>query len=92
MRIKMIPLETRISMLQTCLNVSGDSFHGKRPTPEKLLAHSSKLYIGMMKQIESTEDRSKVIRFQVPKTTKQSKANKKSAAELLKSLKKGKKK
>lgn len=86
---ELIPIDVRISMLQTCMNVSGNNFQGKMKPSKVLLNYAFNLYSGMMKQIAATE-MNKLL--QVKSTDVKKVVPRKKTNALLKKLAKSKKK
>lgn len=51
----LLPIDMRVSMLQTSMNVSGNNFQGKKIPSRKLLVYAFDLYKGMIDQVLATE-------------------------------------
>lgn len=70
---ELIPIDTRISMLQTCYNTAGSNYQSKSVKPEVLTGYANLLYLTMMKQIVSTES-NKIIANKIKKQMPKKKA------------------
>lgn len=72
MKLKeLLDTQTRVSMLQTAMNVSGSNFQGKAVVSKKLLGYAFELYSGMVNQIIATEN-GKIIKPTVKTMSKKS--------------------
>lgn len=80
-----IPIETRISMLQTATNVAASNYAGKSVKSQTVLAYAYEVYLGMIQQIKATEQ-NRVIKIKPPTPT----VNRRTANKLLKKIAKKK--
>lgn len=80
-----IYFENRISMLQTCYNVSGNNHAGKHVDPSKITADAFTMFKDMLRQLAASE-RGAVLQVKTAETPKPKKTSRKAANALLKKV------